>query len=293
MLVAAIERELAANGARVTESAELEEYEGSTTREIDVLIEAEVNRIPIRIALECREHARKQDKTWIDQLIGKYRDIPVSQVVAVSKSGFTAGAMEKARAVGIMAVPFAVALDRQWPKELVRPWVRFLAVSFRLARAHVLTDGPLYGGLADDAPVHDKNGAHLAPLKGWLESLFGRDHGAGIREHLEPLAPAFLVDGVDREFSIPLHFAGTGCFVEDRAGNRREICRIFFAAEVRVRILNASTEHYLYREVPITVGTLPLAGNRRLQMVVIQEPDETPGFKIAFQAVEEREKQPD
>ena len=93
-LIACVERELAQAGAQVKESAELLEYEGSSAREVDVLIEATVNRHPVTIALECRDHKLRQDKTWIDQLVGKYRDLAVSHVIAVSKSGFTKGAIE-------------------------------------------------------------------------------------------------------------------------------------------------------------------------------------------------------
>ena len=54
------------------------------------------------IAVECRDRARPADIEWIDALIGKYDDMPVNRVVAVSRMGFTSGAKKKASENGII-----------------------------------------------------------------------------------------------------------------------------------------------------------------------------------------------
>ncbi|MBD1833418.1 restriction endonuclease [Cyanobacteria bacterium FACHB-472] len=127
-LIAFIEKELAPLGARVTESAEIAEAEDCSKREVDVLIEAEINGHPINIAIECRDHKTPQDVTWIDQLIGKYRDLTIPFVVAVSKSGFTDSAIKKAERVGIRTLTLEEAQETDWSQEkFIKPYIKFLS----------------------------------------------------------------------------------------------------------------------------------------------------------------------
>jgi hypothetical protein len=58
-------------------------------REVDVLIEHNVVGHEIKIAVECRDHARDQNMGWIDSLIGKSSRLKVNQIVAVSSSRFS------------------------------------------------------------------------------------------------------------------------------------------------------------------------------------------------------------
>src|SRR6266496_913807 len=123
-LIAFIEKELAPLGVKVTESAELSEAADSSEREIDILIETEINHHPVRIAIECRDHKPPQDVTWIDAIIGKYRDLKIHNIVAVSKSGFTRSALEKAARVGIRALTFEQVFETNWPSEFFKLHLR-------------------------------------------------------------------------------------------------------------------------------------------------------------------------
>jgi lambda repressor-like predicted transcriptional regulator len=120
-LVKRIYDQLAPAGAKVTESASLPDYGEAAGPEIDVLIEFEVAGAarPMRIAIECRDHARRADKTWIDGIIGKYRDVEVDRIIAVSRSEFTSGARKKAKQGKIELRTLRDALETDWPKELM------------------------------------------------------------------------------------------------------------------------------------------------------------------------------
>jgi hypothetical protein len=89
-------------------------------REIDILIEAKISEIPIAIAIECRDHQkRKQSVTWIEELLGKYRDIPeINKIIAVSRSGFARTALAKAKHYGLEALTLTEAKDLDWESEL-------------------------------------------------------------------------------------------------------------------------------------------------------------------------------
>lgn len=70
----------------------------SQARQIDVTI-----RRPGNLTLvECRQRKSRQDVQWIEQLIGRRVSLGAQVVIAVSSSGFTAGAIAKASKHGII-----------------------------------------------------------------------------------------------------------------------------------------------------------------------------------------------
>jgi hypothetical protein len=76
---------------------------------------------PITLLIECRDHDRPQDVSWIEALIGKYLH-QMAHVIAVSSSGFTSQALDKAKAVGITTMVIEEARDTNW-----RSWVASLS----------------------------------------------------------------------------------------------------------------------------------------------------------------------
>ena len=110
-LVAAIEGQLAPLGAVVTESKLIKEKSSDTEREVDIAIESNVGQHRVLIAVECRDRGRPANLEWIDGLIGKYRDLPVEKIVAVSRSGFTKTAIKKAKEVNISTVTLEAATE--------------------------------------------------------------------------------------------------------------------------------------------------------------------------------------
>ena len=110
-LIAAIEGQLAPLGAVVTESKLIKEKSSDTEREVDIAIESHIGQHRVLVALECRNRSRPANLEWIDGLIGKYRDLPVEKVVAVSRSGFTKTAIRKAKEVNISTVTLEAAID--------------------------------------------------------------------------------------------------------------------------------------------------------------------------------------
>jgi len=70
----------------------------SRSRQIDIAIKRN-NKLTI---VECRKHEAPQDVLWIEELIGRRVSLKADSVIAVSSSGFTAGAVKKASAHGIV-----------------------------------------------------------------------------------------------------------------------------------------------------------------------------------------------
>jgi hypothetical protein len=80
------------------------------SRQIDVTIK----RGGTLTLVECRIHGERQDVKWIEELIGRRSSLQAAAVIAVSASGFTEGAILKARAHGI----FVRDLEQITPAEI-------------------------------------------------------------------------------------------------------------------------------------------------------------------------------
>jgi len=120
-----IQQALAPVGAIVTECAMVD---GS--REIDVLIEAAIGPYKMKVAVEAKDEKRALDIGFIEQMIGKYLTpggIPVNQVVAVARNGFTKKAQDRANQVGIKLFVLDRVTQSDWTKLVAQ------AVTFRMA----------------------------------------------------------------------------------------------------------------------------------------------------------------
>ncbi len=92
------------------------------SREIDVVIQ----RDGLTTYVECRLRKGKQDVKWIEELIGRRTSLRVDRVLGVSASGFTEGAIRKARAYGI-----AIRDLRTLSRSEVLKWGKRSAISIK------------------------------------------------------------------------------------------------------------------------------------------------------------------
>ncbi len=102
-LVAKIHRHYAPFGAKVTESAMVQDGTGAK-REIDILVEYKTGLYPLRVAIEAKDLSRRLDVNSVEAYIGKYNSIggiQVSQVIIVAKE-FTRTARLKAANIGFL-----------------------------------------------------------------------------------------------------------------------------------------------------------------------------------------------
>lgn len=67
-------------------------------RQIDITIKLDGTLTLV----ECRHHKERQNVQWIEELIGRKASLRAVTVIAVSSSGFTAGAIKRATAFGIV-----------------------------------------------------------------------------------------------------------------------------------------------------------------------------------------------
>jgi hypothetical protein len=107
------------DGAAVTESGVLKERDG-TEREVDVLIEWKFAGADLQMAVECRDYTRQQNIQWVDELIGKYKDLKVNKIIAISSARFSMSAKRKASEHCIEVITVNEALTKDWRAEIER-----------------------------------------------------------------------------------------------------------------------------------------------------------------------------
>jgi hypothetical protein len=98
LLVAALEDTIGSlDGIRVESPARLRDLDTDQVREVDVAIRARHGTHELLIVMECRDRAAPGDVTWIEQIRTKCSSVGADRIVAVSASGFTKPALQKAK----------------------------------------------------------------------------------------------------------------------------------------------------------------------------------------------------
>jgi hypothetical protein len=92
-IVRLLRQHVAQPGVTVTESKFLRDVVLGIEREVDIVVEGEFDGEPVVVSLEVIEHSRPASLTWVEQMIGKHRNLPTNRLLLVSKSGFTRNAL--------------------------------------------------------------------------------------------------------------------------------------------------------------------------------------------------------
>ncbi|MFJ7213507.1 hypothetical protein [Amycolatopsis sp. NPDC098790] len=86
-------QQLATQGVTVTESKFLVDKVLGIEREVDVVIEGELDGEPIVICIEVIERSRPADVTWVQGMLQKHLNLPTNRLLLVSKAGFSRSAI--------------------------------------------------------------------------------------------------------------------------------------------------------------------------------------------------------
>jgi len=97
----------------VRESVLVANDDTGSVRELDIIVYDKQDKEDI-ILVECRDHSRKQDVQWIDELDGKARSLGIKRVIAVSSSGFYKPAENEAKRRGIETLTIKEAEEKDW-----------------------------------------------------------------------------------------------------------------------------------------------------------------------------------
>ena len=84
-----IRKHLAGDSSSVTESKFLTCGRTGAEREVDVVVESELDGVPIVVSFEVVDRARPSDRPWVESMIAKHGTLPTNQLYLVSWAGFT------------------------------------------------------------------------------------------------------------------------------------------------------------------------------------------------------------
>lgn len=101
LLTSRIEAALAPTGARIKSPDRIRDKISGQFREVDASIRYAVGSVELLITIECRDRARTQDVTWIEQIATKRAHVGADRTVAVSSTAFSDAAITAAQAHGI------------------------------------------------------------------------------------------------------------------------------------------------------------------------------------------------
>lgn len=279
-LIRWIETELAPVGARVTESEELIDLVTGERREVDVLVRAVVGQHKIALAIECRDHQRRADVTWIDNLIGKYKNLPVSSVIAVSRSGFTKNALKKAEMNNIKTLTLELAQVTRWLHLLNNPDLSVIVFSAPLvATINVLQVGGSRQFIGDffRATVFSVEGNRLGTcLQLACEALTSGDFIERAKKNVR-----IVKDRVSL-FHIKQFDKGTFCI--DNKGTKHEFFAFKIHAQFYTEVTNIQFEAFKYGDVELLRGE-GIAFDRNAQFVLINEAGVMPRRRVLFSDV--------
>jgi hypothetical protein len=92
------------NNWKVTESKMFKDSDTGEDREVDVVLESTEAGYEIVISIECRDHKRKADVTWVESMAKRHESLPTSKLALWSASGFSKSAIKKAKKWNIATV---------------------------------------------------------------------------------------------------------------------------------------------------------------------------------------------
>jgi hypothetical protein len=111
--------------------------------------------------IECRLRKEKQDVKWIEELIGRRSSLEANNIVGVSSSGFTSGAIKKASKYGIRLYDL-----KKLSEEDVMSWARHIKLSIFFYKYENFAVNLYFD-------INDIEEINLEDLKNDLENYYG------------------------------------------------------------------------------------------------------------------------
>ncbi len=164
-------------GAKVTESKMMRDRLTKRHREVDVVIDGKVGSQRVVVSVECRDHQRAADVTWVDMMKSKHDRLDTHVLLLASRSGFTSEARDVASKYGIELFTLEDVNNANIPA-LLGPngslWLKLVTitaekVSIRVAQVGVLP--PETVATSPDNLLYLENGSEHCQTKELVDRL--------------------------------------------------------------------------------------------------------------------------
>ena len=253
----------------------LRERGSNIQREVDVLVEANLAGCIVRLAVECRDRTRRDDIEWIDQLVGKSRDLPVDKIIAVSNSGLTPAALEKAAANNIEVRTLVEAFDADWPKELVKSHFANLNIYVKVKGYTVFTDPEWPEPKRPSSATFAGRTLDTAEFEEMLTQVAHQQIARILEEATDhPLRRLENLNrGYEMAFELGLREPTT---LTATAGTTHKLLHLTLACQVTFRYEDIPVTRHLFGDIGVTLAVDEKAEPTAVRIMRVQVPGESP-----------------
>lgn len=171
-----------AEGAKVTESKMMRDRLTKRFREVDVVIEGKVGNHPVTVCVECRDHKRVADVTWVDMMKSKHDRLDTNALILASRSGFTPEARNVASTFGIEVFTLEDVESADIPRMLSSE-SSLLLKSVTISTQKVNVKVAKFGELSEeniattpDNLIHLEDGSELCQIRDLVDRLLKGNH---------------------------------------------------------------------------------------------------------------------
>jgi hypothetical protein len=216
---------------------------------------------------------------WIDALLGKYRDLPVDRIVAVSRTGFTAGAQAKANATKVETRTLREALAANWPSDLEPA---------NVARIQVYVHPELI--TIDSTPQLERRTVLRAISSGTempIGEYFRQTHGAVYEQFMTELGNDSekrfgTMQDLNREHKWGCAFQAHDTVLITSEGSRHTLNRMWWDCTVELSTRDLPTKRELFGNVGVISADDHLPDSGRVTTMRVQVPGSPPAKPVIF-----------
>jgi hypothetical protein len=274
--LATILHEELGDGWEVSESEFLRDSITGELREVDVVAKGIVLGYEILISVECRDHVRRADVTWVEGMAKKHESLPTSKLVLWSRSGFSRPALAKASALKIDCVSHADAAKAPWAliaRKMVGSAVELLTpVITSFVDVESLDKGRVRIVDAQRLSLLDAEGSPVTTVENIMLFLRGsRDIGETILNHSVPGTQQFYIEYRPQDPR----------FVDDGNGNYLRVVRVGFGVQAHVEKVRMLVASAAWKEKVVTLGTGKVERGR-FELLVEEVEGEQPKARAVF-----------
>lgn len=274
-------RQWASAGFTVRESVMLKEGHADSNREIDILIEKQECGMALRIAVECRGRSRKDSVTWIDELIGKYIDLEVSEVIAVSASGCSRALWQKASAHRIKVVTPQKLTTIDLNHEFKCLGIRLLRPECAIDGLTIKTEPKCSLTFSFDEIVFARDGTVVGTMQEYCQAIADSRIPAVTQLVMERFINGISEDIIQNlRFSIQIDEHETrGFFIRGDAGQKYQITQALFKVQCRFLMADVPVERYIVDDRKVVTGRIAIENGQNLVVTSVEGP---PGHPHVF-----------
>jgi hypothetical protein len=244
-----------------------------TSREIDILIESSVAGHKIRIAIECRQHNRKEDLIWIDQLIGKFTNLrsEVQKIVAVSASGFSSSAIKKANQNGIETKTFRELEDVDWPSEFRKLGIGITRFEFEILSFQLETSPPYPDTLFRRSQIIDADAQSVGDIESVVKFVYAERVNSGLREFMNwYLSQCKTVSDLEKNVKVSLRVPVENLWIPALSGVPSKLVSIIYELVGKATFKKMPIQHLLYTDnVQVSLASFQIK-DRKVSLSISQ-----------------------